>query len=101
MLCRSLLLRSIRCSVPVASAVHIKNYCDNKIAKKAEAPETKVPSEPGSPLGNMARKYIPFREEDAEEILDVNEERLKYSQLLEERELEDVNPFQGLNLESR
>lgn len=80
----------------VANIRYSKRYCQNKSTKQQDHAETtENPS-----LGSMARKYVPFREEDSEEILDVHEERLKYTQLYEERELEEVDPFKGLNLES-
>lgn len=50
-------------------------------------------------LGEMATKYRIFREEESEKILDINEERLKYAELLEEAEMKPVNPFEGINLE--
>lgn len=74
-----------------------KRFCQNKSTKQPENAES---VEESTSLGNMASKYVPFREKDAEEILDVNEERLKYTQMHEQRELEEVDPFKGLNLES-
>ncbi|KAJ8973265.1 hypothetical protein NQ317_017720 [Molorchus minor] len=50
-----------------------------------------------SHLGNMSSKYQVFQENDNEIILDVYEERLKYSNLLENHEEDD--PLLGLNLE--
>lgn len=47
-------------------------------------------------LGGMSSKYQVFQEEDAEIILDIYEEKLKYSDLLEEHE--DTDPFEGINL---
>lgn len=52
-------------------------------------------------LGDMATKYRVFREEESEKILDIHEERLKYAELLEETEFEEVNPFEGINLERK
>lgn len=52
-------------------------------------------------LGDMGSKYQVFKDQDAEVILDVYEERLKYSSLLEEEEDHYVDPFEGLNLESK
>ncbi|XP_057666132.1 uncharacterized protein K12H4.2 [Diorhabda carinulata] len=50
------------------------------------------------PLGNMSSKYQVYHDKDSEIILDVYEERLKYSQLLEDEEVEE-DRYQGLNLE--
>ncbi|KAG5898960.1 hypothetical protein JTB14_004680 [Gonioctena quinquepunctata] len=50
-------------------------------------------------IGRYGSKYQVFHDEDAEIILDVYEERLKYSNLLEEDEAEESTPFEGLNLE--
>ncbi|CAH0556553.1 unnamed protein product [Brassicogethes aeneus] len=49
-------------------------------------------------LGNMNTKYQVFKDNDSEIILDVYEERLKYSNLLDEHIEENVNLFEGLNL---
>lgn len=54
----------------------------------------------GKELGDMSSKYKVFQEHDSEIILDVYEERLKYSDLLEDEEPDD-NLFAGLNLESK
>lgn len=74
-----------------------RRYCDDKPGQ--EKSKNEQPEESAS-LGSMARKYAPFKDEDATEILDVQEERLKYTQMYEERELEEVDPFKGINLES-
>lgn len=52
-------------------------------------------------LGDMRKKYRVFREEESEIILDVQEEKLKYLQLLEENEVHEVDPFAGINLERK
>lgn len=51
-------------------------------------------------LGEIGTKYQVFQDKDADIILDVYEEKLKYQHLLEENE-EEVNPLNGLNLESK
>lgn len=50
-------------------------------------------------LGDMGSKYQIFDDKDAEEVLDIYEERLKYTQLLEENEQEEQDRYAGLNLE--
>lgn len=97
MLCRHILNR-VR--LPCVGINFSKRYCQSKAAKgNGKQNENEEPQDSPS-LGTMARKYVPFREEDSEEILDVHEERLKYTQQYEERELEEIDPFKGLNLES-
>lgn len=98
MLCRNF-LNKVNVSRFV-NANYARRFCQSKpIDKATKQPKNEETKETAS-LGSMARKYVPFREEDAEEILDVHEERLKYTQLHEERELEEVDPFKGINLES-
>lgn len=51
-------------------------------------------------LGEIGAKYQVFQDKDADIILDVYEEKLKYQHLLEENEEEEIDPFDGLNLQS-
>lgn len=93
MFCRRL-LNNFKLKLPrrLTSVNFPRHYCGSKPAKDGQDNEEATPK-----LGSMARKYVPFKEEDSVEILDVNEERLKYVQL---QELEEIDPFKGLNLES-
>ncbi|RZC36893.1 uncharacterized protein BDFB_005785, partial [Asbolus verrucosus] len=50
-------------------------------------------------LGEMGSKYQVFRDQDSELILDIYEERNKYTSLLETEEEEDIDPLEGINLE--
>lgn len=52
-------------------------------------------------LGEIGTKYQVFQDTDADIILDVYEEKLKYQHLLEEEDEVDKDPFKGLNLESK
>lgn len=92
-----MLTRSFRRLYQLSSAklctCHIlnnKNSSENKSEIKSS----------GKELGDMSLKYKIFQEQDSEIILDVYEERLKYSNLLEEEESED-KLFEGLNLERK
>lgn len=67
--------------------------------KDEETSEYSTDLRPNLKLGEMATKYTVFREEESEKILDINEERLKYAELLEEAEITQVDPFEGINLE--
>lgn len=74
-------------------------YCkkdDGDPDKRQESSETSNLN-----LGDMRKKYRVFREEESEIILDVQEERLKYLQLLEENEVQEADPFAGINLERK
>lgn len=51
-------------------------------------------------LGEIGSKYKVFQDEDSDIILDIYEEKLKYQHLLEENAEEEIDPFDGLNLES-
>lgn len=75
-------------------------YRKKHTGKKDE--ETNEPEQkPNLKLGEMASKYTVFREEESETILDIHEERLKYAELLEEAEITQVDPFEGINLERK
>ncbi|XP_044266392.1 uncharacterized protein LOC123012497 [Tribolium madens] len=52
-----------------------------------------------TPLGEMSSKYQVFRDEDSEVILDIYEDRSKYSNPVNAIEEEAPDPFEGLNLE--
>ncbi|XP_028145715.1 uncharacterized protein K12H4.2 [Diabrotica virgifera virgifera] len=77
---------------PLVSTVRFKSNQDASNADK------KTTTKPKAVLGNMSSKYDVFSDADAEIILDVYEEKLKYSQLLEEEE-QEVDRYVGLNLE--
>lgn len=98
MLCRHI-INKLR--IPYVGVNFTKRYCQSKAAKGSEKEGKNEEPQESPSLGTVARKYAPFREQDSEEILDVHEERLKYTQLYEERELEEIDPFKGLNLESK
>lgn len=97
MLCRNFVTKLTK-SRRFFNTTYSIRFCENKSIKNT--PKKDEDEKDETPLGSMASKYVPFREEDSQEILDIHEERLKYIQLQEERELEDVDPFKGINLES-
>nr|CAI5865958.1 unnamed protein product [Callosobruchus analis] len=68
----------------------LQNYYETAVRLKNTTPQTD-----NAPLGDAGVKYQPFKEENTNEILDIYEERLKYI----EEEVEEENPFEGLNLE--
>lgn len=74
----------------------IRNFCDksNEKSKSPVEDETKK-------LGDFSKKYQLFQEKDSEVVLDIYEERLKYTNMLENEEIEEEDPFQGLNLERK
>lgn len=51
-------------------------------------------------LGEIGAKYKIFDDNNADVILDIYEEKLKYKNLLEEELNEEEDPFKGINLES-
>lgn len=52
-------------------------------------------------LGEIGTKYQIFQDKDADIILDVYEEKLKYHHLLEDKAANDEeDPLKGINLES-
>lgn len=77
--------------MPLYQQMQQQKYCQKKKNRGA------IDSNPT--LGDIGSKYEIFRDEDAEIILDVCEERQKYASLLEAQKLEAQDPFQGLNLE--
>lgn len=66
--------------------------CDSK-----EPPSKSTEKSSDDVLGSIASKYQVFRNEDSSTILDINEERFKYAQFLEQQE--DFDIYAGLNLE--
>lgn len=64
--------------------------CDDK------QPPNKTKKETEDVLGSIASKYNVFRNEESSTILDINEERFKYAQFLEQQE--DFDIYAGLNL---
>ncbi|XP_018577198.1 uncharacterized protein LOC108915613 [Anoplophora glabripennis] len=73
-------------------------FCTCNILTKGYASENESEIKfSGKRLGDMSSKYKIFHEQDSEIILDVYEERLKYSNLLEDEP--DDNLLPGLNLE--
>jgi len=71
-----------------------------KYSEKKVAPDPGIASKSNLALGNIGSKYQVFRDEDAEIIMDVNEERLKYaSGLQQSEELTAEDSFHGLNLQ--
>ncbi|VEN52554.1 unnamed protein product [Callosobruchus maculatus] len=68
----------------------LQNHYETVVRLKNTRPETENVA-----LGDAGVKYQQFKEENANEILDIYEERLKYI----EEEVEEENPFEGLNLE--
>ncbi|XP_017769877.1 PREDICTED: uncharacterized protein LOC108557742 [Nicrophorus vespilloides] len=75
--------------------------CSFQIANRIFS-ERQVTKDDGSTttveLGGLSRKYQVFKDEDSEIIMDVNEERLKYLELLENEVDQMLNPYEGLNL---
>ncbi|CAH1113848.1 unnamed protein product [Psylliodes chrysocephalus] len=78
------------CKTPALSV------CRNK-SKKVDLNTQDQETLESKSLGNMSSKYQVYHDEDSEIILDVYEERLKYSQLAEENEEVD-DRYTGLNL---
>lgn len=82
----------------------LKTYGSNK--KKNErlvlqiCNKASISADEKNALGEIGGKYQVFEDKDAEVILDMYEEKLKYQQLLEE-ETEQDDPFKGINLESK
>nr|CAH7729833.1 unnamed protein product [Callosobruchus chinensis] len=68
----------------------LQNHYETIVRFKNTRPQTE-----NAALGDVGVKYQPFKEENTNEILDIYEERLKYI----EEEVEEENPFEGLNLE--
>lgn len=66
-------------------------FCDNK-----HPPSKSGEKESDDILGSIATKYQIFRNEESSTILDINEERFKYAQFLEQQE--DFDIYAGLNL---
>lgn len=69
------------------------NYCKTIIKEEETVDKQKT-------LGEIGAKYQVFQDKDADIILDVYEEKLKYQHLLEEKAEEVDDPFNGINLES-
>lgn len=77
----------------------IRMLPQRKFSSKSEDDGKSGPVTKDNNLREMARKYRVFKDEESTVIYDVNEERLKYAQMLEE--VEEINPFEGINLERK
>nr|XP_023028625.1 mitochondrial assembly of ribosomal large subunit protein 1 [Leptinotarsa decemlineata] len=87
---QTLKLNSIRACVCNNNVKNYSNHSNDLNSKESSATSNK--------LGNIGSKYQIFHDQDAEVILDVYEERLKYSNLIEDDEVEESTPFAGINL---
>lgn len=94
--CRVLSLTNLyrNCYKTFKAPLYLRTFHKTNLYYKEESPDNKT-------LGNMASKYEIFEDKDAEIVLDIYEERLKYSQLLETEQQDELDRFAGLNLERK
>jgi len=98
MLARRLLgkIKSLRSCNINYQCITSRPFCSDKNIKSSSVRDD---GKNNLTLGAVGSKYQVFRDEDSEIIMDVNEERLKYATSLQTEELEEKDPFEGLNLE--